>query len=138
MQLRRTHHASRITHHSLQWRVGVGFSLQTSGRTETHSVQPHTHRGAGDGVCDGIMQDALATVIASEKSLVALKSEIVEMSASCPAPTFSCDMSQLLKKASGRLSGNVRVCLTVCRTVLVPAPRAEKEEPLVRDGSFQN
>jgi hypothetical protein len=60
--------------------------------------------------CDR-MQDALATVIASEKSLVALKSEIVDMSASCPAPTFSCDMSQLLKKASGRLSG-ASVCVS--------------------------
>eukprot|EP00854_Cymbomonas_tetramitiformis_P005404 gene5404-6555_t len=27
------------------------------------------------------------------------------MSVDCPAPTFSCDMSQLLKKASGRVSG---------------------------------
>jgi hypothetical protein len=47
----------------------------------------------------------LATVVAAEKALVALKGDINEMSLTCPAPTFSCDMSQLLKKSSGRLSG---------------------------------
>uniref|UniRef100_A0A7S0R6R2 Uncharacterized protein n=1 Tax=Pyramimonas obovata TaxID=1411642 RepID=A0A7S0R6R2_9CHLO len=57
----------------------------------------------GDAITDP--QDALAAVVATRKALESLSREITEMGADCPAPTYTCDMSQLLKKASGRVSG---------------------------------
>lgn len=58
---------------------------------------------SGDAITDP--KEALATVVATQATMDALRADIVEMSKDCPAPTFSCDMSQLLKKSSGRVSG---------------------------------
>mmetsp|Transcript_17103 Transcript_17103/g.55943 ORF Transcript_17103/g.55943 Transcript_17103/m.55943 type:complete len:241 (-) Transcript_17103:149-871(-) len=68
--------------------------------------------------------EALSVVYAAREAMQALEVDIEEMSKSCPAPTFPCDLSRLTVKASSRVSGPLKRSLPTLTEKLEADPYA--------------
>mmetsp|Transcript_37377 Transcript_37377/g.71624 ORF Transcript_37377/g.71624 Transcript_37377/m.71624 type:complete len:233 (+) Transcript_37377:84-782(+) len=85
------------------WWLTTGLAAATLSLSMSFAPPSIAIFNSGDPITDP--QDALAAVLASRQALDSLKVEIKDMSKDCVAPTYNCDLSQLLKKSSGRISG---------------------------------